>query len=355
MKYIIFAGGHGLRMWPISRKNSPKQFEQIFDGKSTLQLMVERVLQITKEQDIYISTSQAYSQIVQKQVPAIPKKNIIYEPVKRDLAGAVGLSLFKLNKLNIKEPIVILWSDHIIEHPEDFKKVMQTGELLISEDPNRIVFTGETPRFANHNIGWIKIGKKIKSKNKFDIFTFEGWSYRPELSLCKDLFDSKTALWNTGYFITSVDFLIGEYEKNMPEMTRKLKKITNNPRLLDTLYPTLEAISFDDAIVEKIIKDKALVIKTNMGWSDPGTLYALKELFVKNQDDNFEKGNVLTIDNKDSLIYNLNNKQFLATIGLEGFVVVNTDDAIFICHKDKIPKIKILLKRAEELKLDKFL
>lgn len=355
MKVIIFAGGHGLRMWPISRKNSPKQFEQMFDGKSTLQLMVERVKSVCKAEDIYISTNRNYEEIIKRQIPDLPAQNIIYEPSKRDLAPAVGLNIFKLQHEGYKEPIAILWSDHLVKKTEEFRNALKFGEKLIQEQPARFVFIGETPRFANNNLGWINIGKKVNNLEDLDLFSFKGWTYRPGIKLCNQLFRSGNALWNTGYFVTSVDFVVDMYRKHAPEMSRDLEKIVVNPTLIDELYPSLESISFDDAIVVRTPKDKAVVIKVDMGWSDPGSLYALKEALVVNTDDNFVKGRAITLDTRDSMIYNQNDAQFVTAIGLDGFIVVNTGDTILVCHKDRVQDIKKLLKQVEEEGYEEYL
>lgn len=348
MKIIIFAGGHGLRMWPISRKNSPKQFEKMFDGKSTLQLMVERVEKIHGLENIYISTNSSYKEIIQEQLPKLPEQNIIYEPVKRDLAAAVGLSFMKLKSMGINEPVAILWSDHLIANTEEFEKALKIGEDLIKMDPDRFVFTGETPRFANNNIGWIQIGGELIKGRGLQIFDFTGWSYRPSLDLCNIMFKSGKALWNTGYFISSIDFVIDLYKEHMPTMYDQLVKIAQNQDLIDEIYPQLESISFDDAIVVKTKPGQAVVVKTDMGWSDPGSLYALKEALVSNTDDNFVKGRAVAFECKDSMIYNQNDGQLVATIGLGGFIVVNTGDTILVCHKDRVSDIKALLSEMEK-------
>lgn len=348
MKVIIFAGGHGLRMWPISRKNSPKQFEKMFDGKSTLQLMVERVKRIYSLEDIFISTNKSYKEIIEEQIPDISPKNVIYEPAKRDLAAAVGLCFLKLQKQNIQEPVAILWSDHLIENVKEFEKALKIGESLIKEDPHRFIFTGEEPRFANNNIGWIETGEEREEHEGTKVYDFNGWSYRPALNLCNEMFKSGKALWNTGYFVTSVDFVVELYKEHMPSMYTSLVKISENPELLETVYPTLESISFDDAIVVKTKRDQALVTRTCMGWSDPGSLYALKEALVSNHDENFKKGRVVAFECKDSMIYNQNDGQLIATIGLDGFIVINTGDTLLVCHKDKVAEIKKLISRMEE-------
>ena len=126
MKIVIFAGGVGTRLWPLSRQNTPKQFEKIVGDKSTIQLTVDRVFPIVNPEDIYISSGEKYKNILYKQLPQIPKKNIILEPAMRDVGAAVGLVTAVLAKESPGEPFIILWSDHIVKNEETFRNILNT-------------------------------------------------------------------------------------------------------------------------------------------------------------------------------------------------------------------------------------
>jgi len=350
MKCIIFAGGAGTRLWPISRKNSPKQFEKLKDDTSTLQMAVERIATFGME-NIYVSTNESYASILKEQVPALPEENIFLEPAKRDLTAAVGLSLFRLKNSGYSGPVAILWADHFVENTEAFTRALGEAENLIEQDPNRFVFLAEKPRFANQNLGWIHLGKQITGAQ----FQFEGWRYRPELLECEKMFESKNWLWNPGYFITNLDFVLELYQRHVPRTYESLQNMVSNEEKIQTEYSQLEAIHFDSAIVEKIDKRQAVVLKVDLGWSDPGTLYALKEALVSDKDKNLERGEVFALDSKDSFIFNEESGKLVTTIGLEGMMVINTKDALLVCHKDEVPKIKDLLKKIEENGKEKYL
>jgi len=342
MKIVIFAGGAGTRLWPLSRRNSPKQFEKFKDNKSTLQMAVERVLGFGQE-NIYISTNAKYVPLVEEQIREIEPVHIFSEPAKRDLAAAVCLTLVRLKKAGVNGPVAILWADHFMDRPEEFRAALKKGETLVEENPERIIFFGEKPRYPNHNLGWIHFGTQING----NVHEFLEWKYRPELGECVEMFESGEWLWNPGYFIFDIDFIISLYEKLMPEMLYSIIQMVENNELLELEYQNLPAVSFDNAIVEKIDPTQAVVLKVDMGWSDPGTLYALKEALVKSGEEHYTKGKVVLQDSKDCFVFS-DEEKLVAGVGLEGMIIVNTKDALLVCHKDNVPSIKDLLKKMED-------
>lgn len=350
MNIIIFAGGTGTRLWPISRKNSPKQFGAIFGDKSTLQMMVDRVRGFDLK-NIFISTNEIYADLVKKQIPDFPEKNILIEPVKRDLAAAVGLALWRLKDRGISGTMAVLWADHLMRSESEFVNALNKGGELIESDTDRFVFLGEKPRFANHNLGWINFGKRIES----NLYQFKRWRYRPELAECEKMFKSGKWYWNPGYFIFDMDFVLGLYKKFMPYMHEDLMSMAHDYDKIKEKYHTLEAVSFDDAIVSKVAPEQAVVLKVDLGWSDPGTLYALKEALEPDLEKNHEQGLTVSYDTKDSFICNEDRDKLVAVVGLTGMMVVNTKEAILVCHKNDVPKVKELLKKIEEKGLNKFL
>jgi mannose-1-phosphate guanylyltransferase len=232
---------------------------------------------------------------------------------------------------------------------------LQAGDKLIQQDPNRFIFLGEKPRFPNHNLGWITVGEKLDTQDGFPVLKFKSWKYRPDLELCKKMFSSGKSLWNPGYFITSVDFVIDLYKKHKPEMYTALQEIVDKPEKMDDMYPALESISFDDAIVEKTSPEQAIVLAVDMGWSEPGTLYALKEALQASKEANVTKGKTYELDTKDSLIFNFEDDKLVATVGLDGFVVINMKDALIVVHKDDVPKVKKLVNKLEKAGLAEYI
>lgn len=346
MKIVIFAGGAGTRLWPLSRENSPKQFDKFFDGKSTIQLAYDRVAPAFGAQNIYVQTTTKYAEDIKNQLPELPAENIFLEPERRDVGPAVCYTINELNKMSYDGPLAIIWADHLMDRVDEFRKALQNGEKLINADPQRFIFLAEKSRFSNNNLGWMKVGERKGEIDGKEYYGFEGWKYKPEKELCDKMFASGEYFWNPGYFMTSVAFLKECYQKLAPEIYEKV--VSGN-------YAQAPKVSFDNAIIEKMDLSSAVILKTDMGWSDPGTLYALKEALAKNSADNVIRGNVIDFETKDSLVYNLEEEKILATVGLEGMVVVNMKDAIVVVPKDKVVHISDLVKEMKNRKLDKFI
>jgi mannose-1-phosphate guanylyltransferase len=233
-----------------------------------------------------------------------------------------------------------------MDRVDEFTDALVAGEKLIGENPNRFIFMPEKPRFANNNLGWIKVGEAAGKIGEREYFGFLGWKYKPAKELCDRMFSSGEYFWNPGYFITSTDFLLECYQKLAPEIYAAV---------VEGKYEESPKVSFDAAIIEKVYLNNAVLLKTDMGWSDPGTLYALKEALQESAGANVTKGNVYNYETDDSLVYNTEDGKLLATVGLKGMVVVNTKDAIVVVHKDNVIKITELLKKMKEKGLDKYL
>lgn len=358
-RVVIFAGGVGTRMWPLSRKSTPKQFEKIVGDKSTLQLAIERIQPEIKNENIYISTGEQYKGLVAKQLSEIPTENIIGEPEMRDVAPAVGYLMAILAKQDPWGPVAILWSDHLVDNVEAFKSVIATGADYIREHKEVFVFLGQKPRFPNQNLGWIEQGKKIDEKNGFAVNEFVSWHYRPDLESAQEYFKGGKHSWNPGYFLVAPQFALDQYKKHAPEMYKKLMLLQESygtpghEQLLKEIYPTLDKISFDDAVLTKTEKDKAVVLTVDLGWSDIGTWEALKEAIQADPTANITQGNVEPFKTKNSVVYNYTN-QLVTTVGLEGMVVVVTPDVVMVAPQEKIPEVKNMLAKFAGTEKEKY-
>jgi mannose-1-phosphate guanylyltransferase len=363
MKIIIFAGGSGRRLWPISRQQSPKQFEPILGEKSTLQLAVDRVRGAYGDDNIYIATNARYLDIIHAQLPGLPRANLIGEPARRDLAAAVGLAMIHLahgDPTAEDEPVAILWGDNTMDDAPNFLRVLRAAETLLQQDGVEILFVGEKPRFANDNLGWLGLGAAEGRVEDIPYYRFASLTYRPPLDACQEMFAAGTHVWNTGYFVTTPGFVKRMFRERQPEIWADLAEIgatigtDQYAATLRRVYPKIKAISFDDAVLRYLEPRQALVLIGEMGWSDPGTLYALKEAINPDTQANVTQGLVIDQASRDCLIYNYEADKLVAAVGLEGMIVVNTDDAILVVHKDHIGLVKQVVNSLEGTELEPY-
>lgn len=346
MKIVLFAGGVGSRLWPLSRKNAPKQFGKIIADRSMLQIAVHKLFPEFKWEDVFISTGTKYVSHIAEQLPELPEKNIIVEPEMRDVGPAVGLVIAQLVKENPNEPVVLLWgSDHLVKKEKLFRKILRSAEKLVQENPNKIVFIGQKPRYGNQNVGYIEFGEQDKTIDGLPVHSFTGFQYAPPIELAEQFATDGKHAWNLGYFCTTPAFLWKMFEEFSPDLFKHLNKIheaygtEKYEEVLQEVYPQIEKISFDHAILEKMDPKDGCVISADIGWSDIGAWEALKEALSDKVDANVTKGKILLEGCRDSILHN-ETDQLIVGIDLDSLVVVSMNDVVLICPKDSVPKIK---------------
>jgi mannose-1-phosphate guanylyltransferase len=352
----IMAGGIGSRFWPMSRTNFPKQFLDILGiGKTLIQATYERFANFIPAENIYVVTSNEYINIVKKQCPDIPLQNILGEPSRKNTAPCIAYISFKLMQLDPLASLIVAPSDHLILDTIAYKKVSMEALAFVNKH-NAFITLGIKPTYPNTGYGYIQYEQHAVTDNVFKVKTF---TEKPNLELAKAFLASGEFLWNAGIFIWQVKNIITAFEKYLPEMydvfsaEREKFNTPAETKAINSIYPQCTNISIDFGIMEKA--DNVYVIPSSFGWSDLGTWNSAYENLDKDYLGNAVAGeNVIVFDSHRNMVHNNNDKLFVLQ-GLEDFIVVDTDDVLLICKKDKEQDIKEYVAEVKRNKGERYL
>lgn len=351
---LIMAGGKGERFWPRSRVSLPKQFLSLTDdGKTMIQLTVERISPLVNIEDVYIATNKNYKELVKQQLPGIPEENILCEPVGRNTAPCIGLGAAHVAKKYEDATMIVLASDHLIKNNEIFTETF-TQACEVAEKGENLVTIGITPNYPETGYGYIKYDQNTKEGSAYAV---EKFVEKPVLEVAKEYLADGHYLWNSGMFVWKVSTILNNFKKLLPESYAALMKIkesvgtADEEAVLNKEFMNLEAESVDYAIMEKA--DNIYIIPGNFGWDDIGSWLAVGRIKKTDDDNNVVNGNVVTVNTKNCVIEGAD--KLIATVGLRDMVVVDTKDATLISTKENAGEIKKVLAKLRETGKNQYL
>lgn len=348
------AGGRGERFWPKSRKALPKQFLSLTgDGKTMIQLTVERLLPVIDMEDIYIVTNKDYMQIAAEQLPDIPKKNIICEPVSRNTAPCIGLGAIYIAQKYDDAIMYVLPSDHQIKFTQMFLSTLDDAAQIAEEEKN-LVTIGISPTYPEIGYGYIKFDPEGASKRGYKV---ERFVEKPNIHLAKEYLETEEYLWNSGMFTWKLSSILENIKEFMPDTYKRLEIIKNaigssrEEEVLEKEFQLMESQSIDYGIMEKA--NHIYIVPGTFGWDDVGSWLAVERLQKSNEFGNVIKGDVISINTSNCIVQG--EKKLIATVGLDDTIVVDTEDAILICHKDHAGEIKKVIENLKICNRNEFL
>lgn len=352
----IMAGGIGSRFWPMSRTDFPKQFLDILNtGRTLIQSTFDRFAEFIPVNNIYVVTADNYRSIVIQQLPELNPANILCEPSRKNTAPCIAYISFKLYELNPDANLICAPADHLITDKEKFAKVCLDA-LNFTASIKALLTLGIKPINPNTGYGYIQYEQFAVGENIYKVKTF---TEKPDKELAKAFIASGDFLWNAGIFVWQVKSIIQAFEKLLPEIHEVFyaeKGHFNKPTeqdAIERIYPQCVNISIDYGIMEKA--DNVYVIPSTFGWSDLGTWASAYETLEKDYLENAVAGNnVVIIDAQRNMIH-VNNEKLVLLQGLEDYVIVDTDDVLMICKKDKEQEIKQYVAEIKRNKGDKYL
>jgi len=360
MKAVIFAGGSGTRLWPVSRKNSPKQVQTFGENQQTLlQMTYGRLRRGWSVDNIFVSTGTSQFPIIKKQLCGLPKSHYILEPMKRDTAAAIGLVTACLHKQNPHEVIFTAWTDQYIKEEREFFRLVKSAERLVQKQPSRTVTVGIRPRYPDTGLGYIKMDKQIGSIGPHEYFSVERFIEKPDLVHATKYVSDWQYLWNPAWFVFRADAMLDKFKRWLPGSYRILMQIHRDlgtkreQTTIRKLFPKLEKISIDYAVMER--DRHMLVFPANITWLDIGSWRTVHDMLAADDPShNIVRGKHVGIDSSGNLIYSYTDR-VITTTGLKNMVVIDTKDALLICPKDRSQDVKKIVTELERQKLNQLL
>ncbi len=347
---LIMAGGIGTRFWPLSTPASPKQFLNILGDNSMIQETVNRILPIIDYEDIYIVTNIQQKKLVVEHLPELPQENVISEPYGRNTAPCIGLSAFLLSeKYEEEETMLVLAADHHIGKENLFRNIVSFSANFARENKNLLTF-GIEPTYPATGYGYIEFGKNI-NQEKFPVFKVKQFKEKPDLGTARKFLETGNFVWNSGMFMWRLDSILEAFQKQMPTLYHDLQEIKNywnkDSDKVGEIYRNLQKVPVDIGIMEK--SENAAVIPVDIAWNDIGSWQALDEMKQnRDKDNNFIDANSLTIDSNDNYVLSTDKEKPVALIGIEDAVIVNTEEGLLICKKDRSQDVKKIVNRLKE-------
>src|SRR5580698_1961849 len=351
---IIMAGGRGERFWPLSREKTPKQLLALLGKKSFLQEAVERVLPLVPAKNIFIITNEAQLPEVRKQLPKIPKANLIAEPVGRDTCAAVTLGAALVGARSTMGVMAVLPADHVIPDAKKFQQILGDAFDLAARG-QAIVTIGIKPTEPATGYGYIRVGNELPTprgakKSKTTFFKAEQFVEKPNFERALEYLNSGQYRWNAGMFVWSFVTVTNGLEKHQPEMfaaCQRWFKVANKPaklaKVLAKEYPVIKKISIDYALMEKA--QNVIVADGAFEWDDLGSWTALARHLKSDPEGNCAVADFIHVDAARNIIFDARtkNRTPIAVVGLRDSILVQTDDATLLAHKRQAQKIKELV------------
>lgn len=352
---VIMAGGKGERFWPKSRTNMPKQFLSLTaDGKTMIQHTVERIQPLVELEDIFVVTNKNYKDLVIDQLQGIPEENILLEPMAKNTAPCIGLAAVHIQNKYKDAIMVVLPSDHLIKYNELFIDTLKDA-IKVAEEEENIATIGIMPSYPEIGYGYIHFGAK-KEGAIGTAYEVKNFVEKPNLETAKEYLASGKYLWNSGMFVWKTTTILNKFKQLLPDTYKGLMKIEEALGLINKLEDHTKAMNqisitieeqfkaFKSESIDYGIMERASDIYTfpgNFGWDDVGSWLALERINKTNEDGNVVVGNVITVHSRNNIIQG--EKKLISTVGIDNLIIVDTEDAILICSKERAQDVKMVV------------
>ncbi len=330
---LVLAGGSGTRFWPSSRRNRPKQLLSLQGKRTLLQDTVDRLQPLVPPGEVWISTTEALRGAVGRQLPEVPASHILAEPAARNTAPAIAWSLSAMAKAAGDGAVVVLPSDHRIGDPESFRATLARAAGVVERE-DRILALGVVPKRPETGFGYLELAEEIPGTK--GLRRVRRFTEKPDRATAERFVADGAHLWNAGIFVFRGGVLLAGIERHAPELAERLAELARAPERARELYPLLESISIDYAVMEKF--EEMATLALDCGWSDVGSWDALAEFLPADPAGNVSRGGSVVVDGARNLTYA--EEGTIAILGLSDLIVVRSGDAVLVAQRKDAQEVR---------------
>lgn len=349
---VIMAGGGGTRLWPLSRKDRPKQMLSLFDERSLFQTSVQRLKGVFPPQQVLVVTVADQAIELMAQMPEIPPENFLIEPGPRGTASVVGLAAAALMSRDPQAVMAVLTSDHFIGDEELFRRLLNAAYLAANDD--YLVTLGIAPTFPSTGFGYIHLGEILASYQGTPIHQVLSFKEKPDVDQARRLLASGDYVWNSGMFFWRVDNILTEFKRQMPDLYSGLEAIQHawaSPQQQETVtgvWANLATQTIDYGIMEHA--ERVVVVPAvGLNWNDVGSWESLFEVLPGDENGNIVMGGEhIGLDTHTSLVYVQEKRRLIVTIGVDDLVLVDTGDVLLVCKKDQAQRVRQIVNQLKQ-------
>lgn len=356
---VIMAGGGGTRLWPISRKETPKQLLPLLGKETLFQSTVSRLEKLFPPERILIVTVAEQARQMQKQVPAIPVENYLIEPAPRGTASVVALAAAVLQKRDPEAVMAIQTSDHYIRNRDLFHYLIRAAFDVAQND--YLVTLGITPTYPSTGYGYIHQGEPLDGEYRYPVYKVERFIEKPNEQTAQQLLRSGDHSWNSGMFVWRADTIMREIQKQMPGLHKVVCEIAaawgtpEQNNVVQSYWYDLKSQTVDYGVMEKAEK-VAVLPASGLGWNDVGSWDSLFDVLLPDMNGNVAtNAQHLALDTNNTLVYAKDDERLVVTIGLDDMVVVDAGDVLLICKVDQSQKVRDVVEHLKKHRQEKYL
>ncbi len=355
---VIMAGGVGSRLWPRSRLATPKQFLDLLGSRTMLQETVDRIEPLIPLDRVLVVAGEDHAKTVRSQVPGLPPENMITEPGPRGTAPCIGLAGVLLQQRDPTATMAVFPADHRIADATGFRKAVAAAAQIAQDD--YLVTLGITPDHPHTGYGYIQRGTSLGEVQGLPVYRVQRFTEKPDAATAERFLGSGEYYWNGGIFIWRVSAILAEMARLLPQLYGELQWVAgawDSPDREGKLAAAWERVprtTIDYGVMEKAAR--VAVLPVDMGWDDVGNWASLSGLLEGDAAGNVlrGRGRSLLLDSVDSYVYSSAGR-LVTLVGLEGFVVVDTEDALLICPKEQAQAVRDVVKRLQTEGLHEYL